>query len=182
MSVATVPDYLVGTWNIDPIHSEIGFSVRHMLVSKVRGKFTSFSGQIITAEDPLASSATVSVDLNSIDTSNEQRDDHVRSADFFDVANHPTMTYRSTGVRRDGDDYILDGELTLRGVTKAVPLKVELSGFGPDPYGGTRVGFSGTGELNRSDFGVSFNGVLETGGVVVGEKVTLQLDIQGVLA
>jgi polyisoprenoid-binding protein YceI len=181
MTAATIPDYVVGTWTIDPVHSEVGFSVRHLMVGKVRGKFTSFSGEIVTGESPSASSVTASIDLASLDTGNTQRDDHVRSSDFFDVANHPTMTYRSTDIRPDGDEFVVDGELTLKGVTKNVPLKLELNGFGPDPYGGIRAGFTGTGEVNRQDFGVSFNAALETGGVVVGDKVNIHLEIEAVL-
>lgn len=181
-ATATTPGYLAGTWTIDPVHSEVGFSVRHMMVSKVRGKFTSFEGSLVTGESPTDSTVTATVDLNSIDTGNEQRDDHIRSADFFDVANHPTMSYRSTGVRAAGDDFVVDGELTLKGVTKNVPLALELNGFGPDPYGGVRAGFTGSAEINRQDFGVNFNAALETGGVVVGDKVNIHLEIEAILA
>jgi polyisoprenoid-binding protein YceI len=176
-----IPGYVAGTWSIDPVHSEVGFSVRHMMVSKVRGKFNTFSGQVVTGEGPLDSSVTAEIELASIDTGNEQRDNHIRSVDFFEVEKHQKMTYRSTGVRADGDDYVLDGELTLKGVTKNVPLKLEINGFGPDPYGGTRAGFTATGEINRSDFGVNF-GLGEGGGVVVSDKVTIQLEIEAVLA
>jgi polyisoprenoid-binding protein YceI len=176
-----VPGYVAGTWTIDPVHSEVGFSVRHMMVSKVRGKFNTFSGKIVTGADPLASSATADIELSSIDTGNSQRDDHLRSADFFDVESTPTMSYRSTGIRADGDGYVVDGELTIHGITNEVPLKLELNGFGPDPYGGTRAGFTATGEINRSDFGISYNAAIEAGGVVVGEKVTLHLEIEAVL-
>jgi len=178
----TVPGYESGTWNIDPIHSEVGFSVRHMMVSKVRGRFTAFSGQIITADDPTKSSATAEIDLSSINTGQEQRDAHIKSADFFEVETYPTMTYKSTGVRVEDGEYILDGDLTLKGITKSVPLHLELNGFGPDPYGGVRAGFTATGEINRSDFNVSFNAPLQNGGVVVGEKITLQLEIEAVKA
>ena len=177
----TIPGYVAGTWDIDPVHSEVGFSVRHMMVSKVRGKFRTFSGQIVTGADLEQSSVTAEIDLASIDTGQEQRDAHIRSADFFEVEKYPTMTYRSAGVRAEGDRYVLDGELTLKGVTRQVPLTLELGGFGPDPYGGTRAGFTATGELNRSDFGVNFNATLETGGVVVSDKITLQLEIEAVL-
>jgi polyisoprenoid-binding protein YceI len=177
-----IPGYVAGTWAIDPVHSEVGFSVRHMMVSKVRGKFTNFSGQIITAEDPLASSATAEIDLKSISTGNDQRDEHIRSADFFEVETYPTMTYHSTGARFDDGSYILDGELTLKGVTKTVPLVLELNGFGPDPYGGTRAGFTATGELNRRDFNVNFSAPMQNGGMVVGDKITLHLEIEAVLA
>src|SRR3954471_3929625 len=176
-----LPGYVSGTWTIDPVHSEVGFSVRHMMVSKVRGKFTTFTGEIVTSDNPLASSATAEIDLSSIDTGNQQRDDHVRSADFFDVANTPTMTYRSSGIRPEGDGYVVDGELTLRGVTREVPLQLELNGFGPDAYGGVRAGFTATGEINRRDFGVNWSAALETGGVVVSDKVTLHLEIEAVL-
>jgi polyisoprenoid-binding protein YceI len=181
VTLTGVPGYVAGTWSIDPVHSEVGFTVRHMMVSKVRGKFRTFSGQLVTGSDPLDSSVTAEIDLSSIDTGNSQRDAHIRSADFFEVETYPTMTYRSTGVRRDGDGYVLDGQLTLKGVTRDVPLALELNGFGPDPYGGTRAGFSATAEINRRDFGVNFSAVMETGGAVVGDKVTIQLEIEAVL-
>ncbi len=177
----TIPGYVAGTWTIDPLHSEVGFSVRHMMVSKVRGKFSKFSGELVTAENPLTSSVTAEIDLSSIDTGAEQRDGHLRSPDFFDTENHPVMTYRSTGIRAKGDGYVLDGDLTLKGVTKNVPLALELNGFGPDPYGGTRAGFTATGEINRQDFGVTWNAAMEHGGVVVSDKVTLHLEVEAVL-
>ena len=177
----SIPGYVAGTWAIDPVHSEVGFTVRHMMVSKVRGKFTDFSGQFVTGADPLDSTVTATVQLASIDTSNADRDNHIRSADFFEVDAHPVMTFRSTGVRANGDGYALDGELTLKGVTRPVTLDIELGGFGPDPFGGVRAGFTAVGEIKRSDFGVGFNAVLETGGVVVGDKITLLLEIEGVL-
>lgn len=178
----SIPGYQAATWSIDPVHSEVGFSVRHMMVSKVRGRFTSFSGQLVTAEDPLQSSVTAEIDLSSINTGQDQRDEHIRSADFFEVETYPTMTYKSTGVRVEDGEYVLDGELTLKGVTRNVPLRLELQGFGPDAYGGYRAGFSATGEINRSDFNVSFNAPLQNGGVVVGEKIQLQLEIEAVKA
>lgn len=181
VDVGKIPGYVAGTWTIDPVHSEVGFSVRHMMVSKVRGRFTSFSGQVVTGQDVTDSSVTAEIDLASVDTGNEQRDGHIRSADFFDTESHPTMTYRSVGVRAEGDHYVLDGELTLKGVTKSVPLTVEVNGFGPDAFGGTRAGFSATGEINRQDFGVSFAATMEAGGVVVSDKVTIGLEIEAVL-
>ena len=180
-TTTTIPGYVAGTWTIDPVHSEVGFSVRHMMVSKVRGKFTTFEGEIVTGENPLDSSVTATIDLASIDTGNSDRDNHIRSADFFETDTHTTMTYRSTGVRVDGDDYVLDGEITLKGITKSVPFKLEVNGFGPDAYGGVRNGFTATGTISRADFGVDFNAAMETGGVVVGDKVTIQLEIEGVL-
>ena len=177
----TIPGYTGGTWTIDPVHSEVGFTVRHMMVSKVRGKFETFSGEIVTGADPLDSSVTAEIDLTSIATGNEQRDAHIRSADFFETETYPVMTYRSSAVRRDGDGYVLDGKLTLKGVTRDVPLTLELNGFGPDAYGGTRAGFTATAEINRRDFGVSWNAAIEGGGVVISDKVTIQLEIEAVL-
>jgi polyisoprenoid-binding protein YceI len=178
----SIPGYQAATWNIDPVHSEVGFSVRHMMVSKVRGRFTSFSGQLVTAEDPLQSSVTAEIDLSSINTGQEQRDEHIRSADFFEVETYPTMTYKSTGVWVEDGEYVLDGELTLKGVTRNVPLRLELQGFGPDAYGGYRAGFTATGEINRRDFNIAFNAPLQNGGVVVADKVQLQLEIEAVKA
>jgi polyisoprenoid-binding protein YceI len=180
-TASAIPGYVAGTWTIDPVHSEVGFSVRHMMVSKVRGRFDTFSGEIVTGEDPLNSSVTAEIDLASINTGNEQRDAHIRSADFFETDKHVKMTYRSTGVRAEGDGFVLDGDLTLKNVTRKVPLHLELNGFGPDPYGGTRAGFTATAEINRSDFDVKF-GLAEGGGAVVSDKVNIQLEIEAVLA
>jgi len=177
----TIPGYVAGAWTIDPVHSEVGFWVRHMMVSKVRGKFGKFSGELVTTDDLGGSAVKAEIDLSSIDTGNEQRDGHLRSMDFFDVENHPLMTYQSTGLRQDGDDYVLDGELTLKGVTRSVPLALTVNGFGPDAYGGTRAGFTATGEINRQDFGVTWNAALEAGGVAVSDKVNIQLEIEAVL-
>jgi polyisoprenoid-binding protein YceI len=178
-----VPGYVAGTWAIDPVHSEVSFTVRHMMVSKVRGRFDKFDATFVTAENPLESKVTATVDVSSINTGQEQRDAHIRSADFFEAEKHPTMTFTSTGVRADGADFLLDGDLTIRGVTKPVTFKLEVSGFGPDAYGGTRAGFSATTEINRHDFGVSFNGAIPgvPGGVAVSEKVTIHLEAEGVL-
>lgn len=176
-----IPGYIAGTWDIDPVHSEVSFTVRHMMVSKVRGKFTGFTGEITTSDDVTASGVRVEIDATSIDTSNAQRDGHVRSADFFDVENHPTWTFASTAVRGDGDDLAVDGDLTIKGVTRPVTLTVEVGGFGPDAFGGTRAGFTATTSINRSDFGVDIAMPLDGGGVVVSEKVQITLEIQGVL-
>lgn len=178
----TIPDYITGTWTIDPSHSEIGFAVRHMMVGKVRGRFTDFSGEFVTGKSPLDSSVNIAIVVSSVDTGNKDRDAHLRSPDFFGTDENDAMTYRSTGVRPDGDTFVVDGELTLKGVTRSVPLRLEIGGFGPDAYGATRAGFSATGSISRSDFGVEFNGLIETGGVVVGDKIELRLEIEGVLA
>ena len=176
-----IPGYVTGTWDIDVAHSTVGFSVRHMMVSKVRGYFREFSGELVTAEDPTQSSVTATIQLPSIDTRQEQRDAHIRSADFFDVETHPTMTFRSTAVRTDGADWFVDGELSLKGNTRPVTLALELNGFGPDAYGGYRAGFSARTEINRNDFGVDIKMPMDGGGVVVSDKVTVELEIEAVL-
>ena len=179
--IETPPGYTVGTWKLDVPHTDIGFSVRHLMVSKVRGTFTRFSGTITTAEDPMDSSAEVTVDLSSIDTRDADRDTHLRSTDFFDAENHPTMTYKSRSLRRDGDDLVAEGDLTIKGVTRPVELTVEYQGSAQDPWGGTRLGLSARGEINRSDFGISFNVPLEGGGVVVGDRIQLMIEVEAVL-
>ena len=181
-AVFSIPGYVAGTWDIDPVHSEIGFSVRHMMVSKVRGRFTKFSGQLVTSTTPTDSSVTAEIDLASIDTGNDQRDAHIRSADFFEADKCPLMTYRSTGVRVEDGEYVVIGDLTIKDVTKGVPLKLELGGFGPDAYGGIRAGFSATAEINRKEFGVNFDAPMANGGAVVADKVSIYLEIEAVLA
>src|SRR3954470_24073855 len=176
-----IPGYVVGTWDIDAAHSTVGFSVRHMMVSKVRGYFREFGGEIVTAEDPTRSSVTAPVALASIDTRQEQRDAHIRSADFFDVDNHPQMTFRSTAVRADGADWTIEGELTIKGRTRPVTLELELNGFGPDAYGGTRAGFSAKTEISRKAYGVDIDMPMDGGGVVVGDKINVELEIEAVL-
>ena len=177
-----VTGYVPGTWDIDVVHSEIEFSVRHLMVTKVKGRFREFSGTFVTAENPLDSSVEASVVLSSIDTGNADRDAHLRSVDFFDVENHTTLEYRSTGICYDDDEgFVVDGELTLRGVTKHVPLNLEIHGFQQTtPFGDSRTGFTATGELDRRDFGVSFNTALEGGGVALGNKVQITLEIQAI--
>ena len=176
-----IPGYVTGIWDIDSTHSDVSFSIRHMMVSKVRGRFNNVSGRLVTATDLLDSSVTADIDVNSFDTGNAQRDEHIRSADFLHAAQYPTMTYRSTGIRRDGDDLVVDGELTLHGITRQVPLALEVTGFGPDAYGGTRVGVSATTKINRKDFGIDTDLPLDGGGVVISDTVQVSLDIQAVL-
>jgi len=184
ITAVELPGYVAGTWTIDPVHSEVSFTVRHMMVSKVRGRFDKFEGTITTAPDPLQSGVTATVDLGSVNTGNETRDNHIRSEDFFHTEKHPTMTFRSTGIRPDGSDFLLDGELTLRGVTRPVTFRLEVNGFGPDPYGGTRAGFSATAEINRNDWNVSYNGPIPGAGtgMVLSDKVTINLEIEGILS
>ena len=180
-STVQIPGYVVGTWDIDASHSTVGFSVRHMMVSKVRGYFREFSGELVTDADPSQSSVTATIDMDSIDTRQEQRDAHIKSADFFDVGNHTVMTFRSTGVRAEGEDWHVEGELTLKGITKPVTLELELNGFGPDAYGGTRAGFSAKTVISRSEFGVDIAMPMDGGGVVVGDKINVELEIEAVL-
>jgi polyisoprenoid-binding protein YceI len=181
--VVQIPGYVAGKWTVDTVHSHVGFTVKHMMVSKVRGHFNIFDADVVTAEDPLQSSFTARVDLRSIDTGNEQRDNHIRSADFFEVETHPEMTYQSTGIRQDSDGagFVVDGNLTIKGVTREVPFTLEVEGFGADPYGNTRAGFTLTGEINRADFGISYNGPVPGGGVMVSEKVQITVEIETVL-
>jgi polyisoprenoid-binding protein YceI len=177
----TVPGYRSGSWTPDPVHSEVGFSVRHLMVSKVRGRFTRFEADLTTGVDPLASTFSATVDLASIDTGDAQRDEHLRSADFLDVEQYPRLTYRSTRIRPDGDHYLVDGELALHGVTKPVPLRLEVHGFQDSPFGDTRAGFTASAEIDRRDFGIEFDAPLEGGGVLVGNKVEISIDIEAVL-
>ena len=178
-----IPGYVAGTWTVDPVHSEVSFTVRHMMVSKVRGRFDKFEGTIVTAADPLQSSVTADVDLASVNTGNDTRDGHIRSEDFFHVEKHPTMTFRSTGIRPEGDHFLLDGELGLKGVERPVTFRLEANGFSPDPYGGTRSGFSATAEVDRNEWGVSFNGPIPGAGIgmILSDKVTINLEIEAVL-
>ncbi len=180
-ATVSVPGYLTGTWKADPAHSEVAFSARHLMVSKVRGRFTSFDVTIVTSEDPLTSSVTATIDLASLDTGFEPRDDHLRSADYLEMEKYPTMSYRSTGIHQTGDGWAIDGDLTLHGVTRQVPLTVEVNGFVADPFGGRRAGFSATAQLNRRDFGIDLTIPLDGGGVVVADKVSISLEIEAVL-
>jgi polyisoprenoid-binding protein YceI len=182
MTVSTVaPGLTTGTWSIDPAHSEVTFSVRH-LMSKVRGSFTEFSGEVVIAEDLGASVATAEIKTASIDTRNADRDAHVKSGDIFDVENHPVMTFATKGVRADGGDYLVDGNLTIKGVTRPVTLGVEFNGVGDDPWGGVRAGFTATTVVNRKDFKLEFNVPFQGDKVMLGDKVEIQLEIQAVRA
>lgn len=169
-----------GTWVIDPAHTEIGFSVRH-LMSKVRGKFEQFEGQLVVAEDPAASRATATVQLSSITTSNAHRDDHLRSSDFFDVETNPVMTFETNALSINGERSTATGELSIKGVTKPVELTVDYLGTGGDPWGGTRVGLEATTTISRREFGIDFNIPLEGDKVMIGDKVTVTLNVEAVL-
>jgi polyisoprenoid-binding protein YceI len=171
-------DLTPGTWAIDPMHSSVGFTVKHLMISKVRGAFHTFSGTVVVPEDRLASTVDVTIDPASVSTGDANRDGHLATGDFFDAESFPSWTFRSTGLRADGGDYKLAGELTMRGVTKPVELEVEFEGVSKDPYGNTKAGFTAEAEVNRKDWGMEYNAALETGGVLIGEKVKITLDIQ----
>jgi polyisoprenoid-binding protein YceI len=181
-TTTAIPGYQAGTWVLDPVHSEVSFTVRHLMVSKVRGRFARFDGSLVTTDDPLDSSVEARVDLTSIDTGNADRDAHVRSADFLDVEQFPELTYRSTGIRSVDEGFVVDGELSLHGVTKQVPLELVVNGFQANtPLGDTRVGFSARAEIDRGDFGVEFNAPLDNGGVMLANKIQITLEVEAVL-
>jgi polyisoprenoid-binding protein YceI len=172
------------SWSFDPTHSSVGFTVRHMVISKVHGRFTRWGGSLaLDASGHLPESIDVSVEIGSIDTQEAQRDGHLRSADFFDAEKFPAMTFKSTSVERTGADTArVHGDLTIRDVTRPVALEVELGGVGTDPWGGTRAGFSAKTSINRKDFGLGWNVALEAGGLLVGEKVDITIEIEAVKA
>lgn len=174
----TIEGYRTGTWVIDPSHSEIGFSVRHLAISKVKGVFERFEATVEAAPNPADSTVSVSVEVASINTNNADRDAHLRTNDFFAPDEHPTMTFVSTGLRVENGDLLLDGDLTLRGVTKPITIKGEFGGIATDPWGNVKAAASGTAVINRHDFGVSWNAALETGGFLLGDEVTLIIEAQ----
>ena len=175
-----VPGYKAGTWVLDPAHSEVTFSLRHMMISKVRGEFGLKSATIEAPANPLEAKVTASVDAASISTGDQNRDNHLRSADFFDVETYPTIDFVSTGVRYEGGDFLVDGDLTMHGVTKPVTFELEFGGFGTDPYGNYKAGATAKSVVNREDFGLTWNAALETGGFLVSDKVTLEFEVSAV--
>lgn len=173
---------LTGTYVLDPTHSRLGFVARHAMVTKVRGSFEVFEGTaVLDFDEPSRSTANVTFQVGSINTQQAQRDEHLRTNDFFDVASHPTATFASTGVTKvDEATFELAGDLTLKGVTRPVTVRFELTGTATDPYGNLRAGFEGRATLNRKDWGVTWNVSLEAGGILVSEKITLELDISAI--
>ncbi len=170
-----------GTWTIDPTHTTIGFSARHAMVAKVRGNFGEFSGTFtLDGSNPAGSSAELTAMTASIDTRNADRDAHLKSADFLDVESFPTLTFTSTSASGSGNSFVVTGDLTIHGVTKNVSVTFELLGVSTDPWGGVRIGFEGSTEISRKEFGLVWNTALETGGVLVGDTVKIELDVEAV--
>ena len=180
--MSNFPAELTGTWAIDASHSLVGFSVKHLVVANVRGSFGAFTGSAtIDAANPANSTATLEIDTTSIVTGDAGRDGHLQSADFFDVENFPKITFTSTSAKQDGDKVILVGDLTIKDVTKSVEISWEFGGIAKDPWGNTKAGFEASATINRKDWGLGWNAPLETGGVLVGEKVKLILEIEAAL-
>lgn len=169
-----------GTYAIDASHSGVEFVVRHLGLAKVRGRFNDFSGEIVVAEHPAQSSATVDIQIASVDTREPTRDEHLRTNDFFDAPNFPVMQFRTTNVTGAGTQWDVEGELTIKGVTRPVTLEATFEGAGTDPWGGSRVAFSASTEIDREDWGISWNQALDTGGWLVGKKVKLELEVEAV--
>ncbi len=170
----------MATYNIDPAHSEITFKVKHLMITNVTGRFKKFSGKMESEQDDFTDAKIeFEADIDSIDTNNEQRDGHLRTGDFLDAAKYPKLTFTSTSLTKESDGiYKLNGDLSIHGVTKPVTMSAELAGVNKDPWGQTKVGFELTGSIHRKDFGMEYNAALETGGVLVGDEVKLQLDVQ----
>lgn len=177
----TVLSDIAGDYAIDASHSRFGFVARHAMVTKVRGQFKDFEGKAhVDTANPSASSVQVILDVASIDTGSADRDGHLKSADFFDVENYPTITFTGTNVERDGDDWKLTGDLTIKDVTKPITIELEQTGSAQDPFGNVRVGFEGDVTVNRKDWGLTWNAALETGGVLVSEKIKLEFDVSAI--
>jgi polyisoprenoid-binding protein YceI len=171
-------DLTPGVWTVDPTHSSVGFTARHLMITKVRGHFTDFDGVVTIADDPLASSVAADVRLASIDTGNADRDAHLRSPDFFGTDEDAAMQFRSTVIREDDGDHLLVGDLTIAGRSHPVEFALEFDGVTDDPFGNTKAGFTATTKINRKDWGLSWNVALETGGVLVSDKIEIELDVQ----
>lgn len=184
MPEATATTSATSTWNIDPAHSSADFKVKHMMISNVRGKFTGISGVLHRFEvDHTKSDLEVSIDISTVNTQDEKRDGHLKSADFFEAEKFPSMTFKSTHIEKKGDGFAVTGDLTIHGVTKPVVLNVEeVSEPAKDPWGNTRIGLSANAKINRKDFGLGWNAPLEAGGVLVGEEVSITLDVQFIKA
>jgi polyisoprenoid-binding protein YceI len=181
MTTELHPSYTVGTWKLDPTHSTMSFSVRHLAISKVHGTFEDFDATIVTAEDPQDSTIEATVQIASVNTNQKDRDAHLRTGDFFLADEYPTMTFSAKGFDGDAGDFTVTGDLTLRGVTKKVTLNGEFGGVVTDGYGQTKAGATVTGKINRQDFGVSWNTAIEAGGFMLSDDVRIVLELQVVL-
>jgi polyisoprenoid-binding protein YceI len=181
-TTSTAPVTVTGDYDVDPAHSRIGFSAKHAMVTTVRGQFTSYRAEVHLDElDVSKSNARIEIDSASVNTANEQRDAHVRNSDFLEVEKYPTITFVSTSAEQKGDDdFVLSGDLTIKGITKPVSIEFERTGAAVDPWGNFRVGFEGKTKIDRTDWGVDFNAPLGAGGLVISEKVTLEFDIAAV--
>jgi polyisoprenoid-binding protein YceI len=182
MSTALLAGLATGTWTIDPSHTEASFTVRHAGISKVRGTVPVSEGTIVVAEDHTASTATATLDVAGVSTGDANRDGHLKSADFFEVETHPTWSFTSTAVRGEGAEFVVVGQLSLHGVTREVELEVTFNGTAVDPFGNTRAGFEATTTISRKDFGLTWNAALEAGGVLVADKVKIELDVSAIKA
>lgn len=177
--MSTFPAELTGTWDIDPTHTTVGFAVRHAMVSTVRGSFGSFTGgATIDAENPEQSTAWLDIDPRTITTNNEMRDGHLQGGDFFEVEAHPAITFRSTGAKVDGDQLVMTGDLTIKGISNSVDIVWDFGGLAKDPWGNTKAGFEGSATINRKDWGLTYNAALETGGVLIADKVKLVIEVE----
>ncbi|HEX3223100.1 MAG TPA: YceI family protein [Nocardioides sp.] len=177
----TVLEDIAGSYALDPTHTRLGFSTRHAMVTTVRGAFKEFDGEaVVDTQNPAASKVTVNIKAASIDTGVADRDGHLRSADFFDVETYPEITFVSTDVSRDGDDWTIAGDLTIKDVTRPVTIEFESTGSARDPFGNTRIGFEGRTTINRKDWGLTWNAALETGGLLVSDKIKLDFDISAI--
>ena len=181
--IAQIPGFIAGTWKLDPNHSDVGFVVGHLVMSKVHGRFDAFSGTVVTDEDLARASVSVSIEAASVDTHLPVRDNQVRSADFLDAEHFPNITFESTAVRDDAGRYFVDGDLTIRGTTRPVTLDLTVNGFSPDTFGATRVSFSATTTIDRNDFGVSFNAAIPglKNAMLLSDTVAVNLDVEAVL-
>ena len=177
----TVIADIKGDYTLDPTHTRLGFSTRHAMVTTVRGQFTDFAGEaVVDTANPAASKVEVTIQAASVDTGVADRDGHLRGADFFDVENHPEISFVSTGVERDGDDWAITGDLTIKDVTKPITIDFESTGSAKDPFGNLRIGFEGKATLSRKDWGLTWNAALETGGMLVSDKIKLEFDISAI--
>jgi polyisoprenoid-binding protein YceI len=179
-SAATSELPSAGAYQVDPVHTHVGFAVKHFGLSRTRGEFTGVAGTVVIDEDATSSSVEVEIDATSIDTGDENRDAHVRSADFLDVETYPTLAFRSTGLEQQGEEWVLHGELTIRDTTRPVDLAVEFEGETVDPYGNARIAFTASTKVDRTDFGVSWSQTLDTGGLVVGKQVSITIDVEAI--